>query len=262
MGVTRFTQLADLEARMTWKLKPDEQHWLEEYRQELRRQYPGVIEDLVVFDCRDSNIPSAKGVFHVAVVIKGSSDRDQSLIDLSGLGDRLAKSDEVNPIIRVYTAAEWQRRRRHNSLPFQGDGNSVWERDVIADIPGEEWRQPPWARPDSWKLRLNPDEKKWLADYRQALREQYPEVVKDLAVFANHDSPGYISRDALSVVVTIKSAPNLRQLVKSIRLLGYETAGITPAMPFVQVYTTEEWQQLSKDDARAYEGDGISVWLK
>ena len=260
MGVTRFTQLSDLEARMTLKLKPDEERWLEEYRQELRRQYPGVIEDLVVFDCQDSKIPSAKGVLNVAVVIKGSSDRDQSLIDLSSLSDRLAKSEEVNPIIRVYTAAEWQRRRQHNSLPFQGDGNSVWERDVIADIPGEEWRLPPWARPDSWKLRLNPDEKQWLADYRQALREQYPEVVKDLAVFAGHEGRWHTRRDAVNVVVTIKSTANRRQLAKDLSHLGYQLAGLSDAMPFIGVYTVAEWRQLQRDDTLPYTGKGISVW--
>ena len=58
---------------MTLKLKPDEEHWLEEYRQELRRQYPGVIEDLVVFDCQDSKIPLARDRLNVAVVSRAAA---------------------------------------------------------------------------------------------------------------------------------------------------------------------------------------------
>lgn len=38
---------------MTLNLTPEEQAWLEEYRQELRRRYPGIIADLRLFDSRE-----------------------------------------------------------------------------------------------------------------------------------------------------------------------------------------------------------------
>ena len=244
---------------MTLNLTPEEQAWLEEYRQELRRRYPGIIADLRLFDSREQKNPAPKRTVAVAVLLKGSSDLGQSLIDLSNLGDQLATSATVEPAIRVYTVAEWQ-GRRHNSLPDADAGKSVWDRDVLADIPGPKGSLPPWARPDSWELRLNPDEKQWLADYRQALRERYPGLVKDLAVFAGHESRWHTQKDTVNVVVTIKGSSDRRQLVKDLSGLGYHLAGLSDAMPLIRVYTPAEWRRLRRDDALPYIGKGISVW--
>ena len=244
---------------MELPLNSDEQAWLEEYRRELRRRYPGVVADLRVFDGRDGKLPDDRPALNLAVVLKGSSDRDQSFIDLSDLGGRLVKSAAVNPVIRVYTTAEWQ-LRRHNSLSGGEAGKSVWEKDSIADIPGEEWALPPWARPDSWKLRLSPDEKEWLADYRQALREQYPGLVKDLAVFAGHESRWHTQQGAVNVVVTIKGGADRRALAKDLCGLGYQLAGLSDAVPLIRVYTVAEWRQRRRDDTLPYIGKGISVW--
>ena len=244
---------------MTLNLNADERAWLEEYRQELRRRYPGVVADLRVFDRQDGKLPDDQPALNLAVVIKGSSDRDQSHIDLSDLGGRLAKSAAVNPVIRVYTAAEWQ-LRRHNSRSGAAAGNSVWERDVLADLPGPDCSLPPWARPDSWKLRLNPDEKQWLADYRQALREQYPGLVKDMAVFAGHESRWHNQQGTVNVVVTIKGGSDRRPLAKDLCGLGYQLAALSDAMPLIRVYTVAEWRQRRRDDTLPYIGPGISVW--
>lgn len=247
---------------MELPLNSDERAWLEEYRQELRRRYPGVVADLRVFDYREQKKPSPKRTVAVAVTLRGSSDPEQSHIDLNWLGDCLARGSAVTPLVYVYTPAQWERSLRRHSLPYKSAGVSVWEKDSIADIPGEEWALPPWARPDSWRLHLKLYEKEWLAAYRQALREKYPGLVKDLRVFAHHDGPGYIPRYSISVVVTIASNPDSPQLAKDIEELSHHAAGITPAMPYTEVYTAEEWQRQRQDDTLPYEGEGTSVWLK
>ena len=247
---------------MTLNLTPEEQAWLEEYRQELRRRYPGIIADLRLFDSREQKNPAPKRTVAVAVLLPGCSDLDQAFADLNWLADSLVKGSGVTPIVHVHTWAQWERILRRNALSYKSAGQSVWEKDSIADIPGEEWALPPWARPDSWRLHLKPYEKEWLADYRQALREKYPGLVKDLRVFARHDCAGYIPRGSLSVVVTIANGPDSRQLAPDIENLGYQGTGITLAVPFIQVYTPEEWQQQRQDDTLPYEGEGTSVWLK
>lgn len=247
---------------MDFPLNPDEQAWLEEYRQELRRRYPGVVADLRVLDNGAGKTPPPKRVLSLAVVLKGSSDMDQAFADLNWLGDCLARGSAVTPIVHVHTSAQWARLLRRHPPPHKSAGQSVWEKDSIADIPGEEWALPPWARPDSWRLHLKPYEKEWLVDYRQALREKYPGLVKDLRVFAPHDSRGHNSRDFLNVVVIIAGHPDSRQLAKDIEGLSHRVAGITMAMPSTQVYTAEEWQRQRQDDTPDYEGEGTSVWLK
>lgn len=245
---------------MTLNLSTDEQAWLEEYRRELRRRYPGVVADLRVFDDQEQKNPSPKRTVAVAVTLRGSSDLDQACIDLNWLDDGLARGSAVTPIVYVYTLAQWERSLRRRSLPYKSAGVSVWEKDSIADIPGEEWALPPWARPDSWRLHLKLYEKEWLADYRQALREQYPGLVKDLAVFAGHESRWHNQQGAVNVVVTIKGGADRRQLAKDLCGLGYQLAGLSDAVPLIRVYTVAEWRQRRRDDTLPYIGEGISVW--
>ena len=41
---------------MALKLRPDEQAWLEEFRQALEKEYVGLVEDMVVFYAQDSTL--------------------------------------------------------------------------------------------------------------------------------------------------------------------------------------------------------------
>lgn len=245
---------------MTLNLNPEEQAWLEEYRQELRRRYPGIIADLRVFDSREQKNPAPKRTVAVAVLLQGCSDHDQAFADLNWLADSLVKGAEVTPIVHVHTRAQWERSLRRNALSYKSAGQSVWEKDRIADIPGEEWALPPWARPDSWRLHLKPYEKEWLADYRQALREKYPELVKDLRVFARHDCAGHTAGGSLNLVVTLKGGVKERPLTDSVKNLGYGTWW-NPTFPAIAIYTEEEWQQGQREDTLPYYGGGVSVWL-
>ena len=74
---------------MTLNLTPEEQAWLEEYRQELRRRYPGIIADLRLFDSREQKNPAPKRTVAVAVLLPGCSDLDQAFADLNWLADGL-----------------------------------------------------------------------------------------------------------------------------------------------------------------------------
>ena len=109
---------------MTLKLKPDEQHWLEEYRQELRRQYPGVIEDLVVFDAQESDLFIPDYTVNVVVILKEGNR--QTIKEVDSLGYSLSALSDAIPFIWVYTKAEWQQRQQKSLLPYKGNGVAVW----------------------------------------------------------------------------------------------------------------------------------------
>ena len=252
------------------ELTADEQAWLDEYRQALQENYPGVVADLVVFDALNSKNPAGPvATVGVLVAIKGSSDREESEMELSWLGSHLARPYAIRPQIWVYTLDELSQRERNNALPFTGNGTSFWPDDYPGPLSGKDTGEPvelpDWARPETWKLRLRPYEKEWLADFRQALRNKYPELVQDLLVFANHDAMTHAGRHALNVVVKIEGKSADRCLVDSIEHLGYELnfgPGIfNPTFPFIRTYTVSEWRRLQQDVNFPYFGNGTSVWL-
>ena len=252
---------------MALKLRPDEQAWLDEFQQALRDNYPGVVEDLVVFDFAVGVVPSGPVPEpQFMVILKGSSDREESLAELTWLGDKLAKPYGIAPRILVYTVEDVKQRRKYNRLPFKGEGKSFWRHNDSADVSvkgGSGTAElPDWARPETWKLRLRPYEREWLAEYRQALRKKYPGLVRELLVFASHDVANHSPRKALNVVVIIKGSTDFRSIEKEIKSLGHQVAGLNPTFPFISVYTAAKWQQECKQDLTfPFYGDGQSVWL-
>ena len=107
------------------KLTPDEQAWLGEYRQTLAKDYPGLVDDIIIYG------PHARGVtdpdfdLRVLVLIKGGSRETKDAI--SYLGHFQAVTTKAAPLIIVYTAAEWAERKRIGATFYQmaRDGVSV-----------------------------------------------------------------------------------------------------------------------------------------
>ena len=109
---------------MALKLKPDEEAWLDEYRRALVEKYPGLVEDMIVFHSGDGRYHLPDYTLNTVVILKGSDRETQKEIDF--LGHHLAVLSETIPFVWVYSQDEWKHHRLKGSLPYNGDGTSVW----------------------------------------------------------------------------------------------------------------------------------------
>lgn len=109
---------------MTLQLKPDEQAWLDDYRRELRQNYPGAVADLVVFDAQESDLFIPDYTVNVVVILKEGNRQTIKAVD--SLGYSLSALSDAIPFIWVYTKAEWRLRQRKSLLPYKGEGVTVW----------------------------------------------------------------------------------------------------------------------------------------
>jgi hypothetical protein len=107
-------------------------------------------------------------------------------------------------------------------------------------------------------LNLNPDEKKWLDEYRQALEREYPGLIEDMVIFRAEDARSYLPEYTLNTVVILKRGN--RQTRKDVDFLGHSLAVLSDAIPFVWVYTRSEWKHHRLNGSLPYKGDAISVW--
>ena len=90
------------------KLTPAEQAWLDEYRQTLARDYPGLVEDIIIYG------PHARGVtdpdieLDTLVIIRDGDAGTKKAIRY--LGHLKAAIANAVPLIKVYTRTEWASR--------------------------------------------------------------------------------------------------------------------------------------------------------
>ncbi len=108
------------------ELKAYEQAWLDEFRQVLKEKYPGMVEDVVVFDAQDSTLHLPDDTVNVAVKVNDNENRRQLEKDISRLGHRLAVLSDAMPFIVVYSNSEWKQRQESDSLPYRSGGQSIW----------------------------------------------------------------------------------------------------------------------------------------
>ena len=97
------------------QLIPDEQSWLESYRQALRERFPGLIDDIIIFGSKARGDAGPDSDLDVLVVLR-EGDR-QTKNEVRRLGHHLAVLSEAVPSIMVYTKAEWMEREQDGS-PF------------------------------------------------------------------------------------------------------------------------------------------------
>lgn len=107
-------------------------------------------------------------------------------------------------------------------------------------------------------IKLKPDEEAWLNEYRRALEEKYPGMVEDIVIFRSDEAQSYVPDYAINTVVVLQECD--RRTRKDIERLGYHSAGLSDAMPFVWAYSQSEWKQRRNDGRLPYLGDGTSVW--
>ena len=106
------------------ELSADERDWLEEYRRALRDNYPGLVEDLVLFRAEEGRYYLPDYTLNTVVILKKGDQ--QTIKDIDFLGHDLSVLSEAIPFVWVYTHSEWKDHQLNGSLPYRGDGTSVW----------------------------------------------------------------------------------------------------------------------------------------
>ena len=104
------------------KLTPAEQAWLDEYRRTLAKDYPGLVEDIIIYGPHARGVTDPDFELRLIVLIKDGSRETKDAI--SYLGHFQAVTTGAAPLIIVYTAAEWSERKRMG-VEMARDGVSV-----------------------------------------------------------------------------------------------------------------------------------------
>ena len=99
------------------KLTLDEQAWLDEYRKALDGAFPGIVEDILIFGSKARGDTGMESDLDVLVVLR-EADR-QTKREVRHTGHLLSALSDAQPLIMVYTKAEWQERERGSSPFYQ-----------------------------------------------------------------------------------------------------------------------------------------------
>ena len=107
-------------------LTADEQAWLDEYRRQLQEQFPGLVEDILIYGPYARGISDPDVDFNTLVLIKYGDK--QKAEDVACLGDLIdATSFFVAPMVMVRTMTEWAEAKRKRGWIYRmaHDGISV-----------------------------------------------------------------------------------------------------------------------------------------
>jgi predicted nucleotidyltransferase len=107
------------------QLTPDEQTWLEAYRQALKEHYPGVVTRMVIYGSKARGEAHADSDVDMLLIVKNEAAHLKR--PLRRLGYELAATSNAVPSLLAYTEDEWQTRKQSGS-PFQ----QAVERDAVS----------------------------------------------------------------------------------------------------------------------------------
>lgn len=108
-------------------LTADDQTWLEAYRQVLREQFPGVVQDMIIFGSKARGTARPDSDLDMIPLIREGDWRFKNR--LTDPGYDLAMGTDTLPSFIVYTLAEWQRMQDDRSVfreVVERDGVSVY----------------------------------------------------------------------------------------------------------------------------------------
>ncbi|WP_337286781.1 nucleotidyltransferase domain-containing protein [Candidatus Methylomirabilis sp.] len=99
------------------KLTSEELVWLNAYRMALVEQFPGLVDDILIFGSKARGDAGPDSDLDVLIILReGDRNRKRAV---RHIGHSLAILSEVVPSIMVYTREEWA-LRRHGGSPFYG----------------------------------------------------------------------------------------------------------------------------------------------
>ena len=107
------------------QLTPDEQTWLDAYRQALNEQYPGTVIRMVIYGSKARGEAHSDSDVDVLLIVKNETGHLKR--PLRRIGYELAATSDALPSILAYTQDEWKSRKQSSS-PFQ----QAVERDAVS----------------------------------------------------------------------------------------------------------------------------------
>jgi hypothetical protein len=109
-------------------LTADDQTWLDAYRQVLREQFPGVVQDMIIFGSKARGTARPDSDLDMILLIREGDWQFKRQIRYPGYD--LSIGTDVLPSLMVYTLAEWQQMQEDQSVfreVVERDGVSVYE---------------------------------------------------------------------------------------------------------------------------------------
>lgn len=97
-------------------LEPPEQDWLEAYKKALEREYPGVVQRIIVYGSKARGNAHEDSDIDIVMLMRDDAGRIEE--DIRLLGHRLADFKPVLPSLFTFTEASWARRLA-DQYPFQ-----------------------------------------------------------------------------------------------------------------------------------------------
>ena len=107
------------------KLSSEDQAWLREYREILSRDFPGLVQQIILFGSKAKGTAKPDSDIDLVVVIREGDHRVKRKVAMAG--HDAAIDAEVAPSFIVYTNAEWG-RLASTRAPFW----RIVERDGVA----------------------------------------------------------------------------------------------------------------------------------
>jgi predicted nucleotidyltransferase len=97
------------------RLAESEHKWLNAYREALGSQYPGAVEEMLIYGSKARGDAGPESDLDVLLIVKDqAAGRKRAL---RRVGYLLAAATEVVPSIMAYTRGEWEQRKQSGS-PF------------------------------------------------------------------------------------------------------------------------------------------------
>lgn len=106
------------------KLNPEEQAWVDAYQKALAEQFPGLVEELLIFGSKARGEAGPDSDLDVLIVVKNHAAHLKR--QLRRVGYLLAATSKAVPSILAYSEEEWESRKRSGS-PFR----KAVERDAV-----------------------------------------------------------------------------------------------------------------------------------
>jgi predicted nucleotidyltransferase len=106
------------------KLNEAEQAWLDAYRKDLDKKYPGAVHKMLIYGSKAREQAHAESDLDVLLIVKNEAGVLKR--ELRRIGYVLAATEDVLPSILAYTEEEWERRKKSGSTFRQ-----AVERDAV-----------------------------------------------------------------------------------------------------------------------------------
>lgn len=109
-------------------------------------------------------------------------------------------------------------------------------------------------------MKLTKEEQEWLDAYRQALREEFPNVVESVLVYGSKARGDDRPDSDLDILVLIREGDS--RLKRAVRHAGHRLAVFSDVVPSIMVYTRAEWDLRREHDNpfyRAVMRDGVQI---